>query len=126
MSAIVDKERLRTTLPRLLLCFTHSRHIRYFAVFCATTGAYSGIGLSMAWCKLCCSSLILNITRFYQLLTILALNPKELQGYPSVEQSDKEGASWARIYTRSPTNLSTGKPHAGPKKTTIYCFSGKD
>ncbi|KAG1745280.1 major facilitator superfamily domain-containing protein [Suillus lakei] len=33
----------------LLLCFPHSQHIRYFAVFCATTGAYSGIGLSMAW-----------------------------------------------------------------------------
>ncbi|KAJ8595815.1 MFS general substrate transporter [Rhizopogon salebrosus TDB-379] len=27
----------------------YARHIRYFAVFCATTGAYSGIGLSMAW-----------------------------------------------------------------------------
>jgi len=33
----------------LLLCFTYNRHIRYFGVFCATTGAYSGIGLSMAW-----------------------------------------------------------------------------
>ncbi|KAG1736127.1 major facilitator superfamily domain-containing protein [Suillus paluster] len=33
----------------LLLCFPHHQRIRYFAVFCATTGAYSGIGLSMAW-----------------------------------------------------------------------------
>ncbi|OAX33183.1 MFS general substrate transporter [Rhizopogon vinicolor AM-OR11-026] len=33
----------------LLLFFTHNQRIRYFAIFCATTGAFSGIGLSMAW-----------------------------------------------------------------------------
>jgi len=33
----------------LLLFFTHNQRIRYFAMFCATAGSFSGIGLSMAW-----------------------------------------------------------------------------
>lgn len=56
-----------------------------------------------------------NMTSLYQLLTTLALNLKELQEFPCVEQLDKQGASWVRTYTRSPNDLSTGKLQNSPK-----------
>jgi len=48
---------------------------------------------------------------FYQLLIILALNRKELQEFPCVEQLGREGASWVRIYTLLQNNLNIGELH---------------
>ncbi len=42
---------LKLTLCRLLLVVPDNVHARYFATFCITGGSYTGIGLTLAWCK---------------------------------------------------------------------------
>ena len=37
-------------LPRLLLTVPDNVHVRYFATFCVTSGTYTTIGLTIAWC----------------------------------------------------------------------------
>ena len=38
-------------LCRLLLIVQTNVHVRYFAVFCITSGTYTTIGLILAWCR---------------------------------------------------------------------------
>lgn len=35
----------------ILLCVAHNVHVRYFATFCITSGTYTVIGVTIAWCK---------------------------------------------------------------------------
>lgn len=37
-------------LPSLLLVIPNDVHVRYFACFCITSGTYTTIGLTIAWC----------------------------------------------------------------------------
>ena len=50
-STLVPSKLLTTWSRSLLLAVPGNTHVRYFAVFCITSGTYTVIGIVIAWCK---------------------------------------------------------------------------